>query len=216
MSVHLFSRRRLLVSAVALAACAALPAVAAMPQPRAELTEEDRATLRKVEDYLNSVRTMSARFDQVDSAGQRATGKIYLSKPGHLRFEYDPPTPVLLVATGRFLIHYDRTLQSATYLSQESTPAWFLTTPKLQISGDLTPLRVTRRDGLLNITIVRTKRPEDGAVTISLSEEPMALREWTIADPQGVVTRVVLSEVQLNQPVNAKLFEFDEPTWDQK
>ena len=214
MSYVAISRRHILAGAVALATCAMAPAWAATPPVRGELSEQDRAALRKVEDYLNGIKSLTARFDQVDSGGNRASGKIYLSKPGNLRFEYDPPTPVLIVATGRFLIHYDRQLQSATYLNQESTPAWFLTTPKLQLSGDLRPVRVNRRDGLLHVNVVRTKKPDEGAVTISFAEDPMALREWTVTDPQGVVTRVVLRDMQLNQPVSAKLFEFDEPTWD--
>ena len=61
------------------------------------------AALQRVEDYLNSISTLNARFQQVDSNNKRASGRIYIQKPGKLRFEYDPPTPVLIVANGRHL-----------------------------------------------------------------------------------------------------------------
>src|SRR3546814_9698952 len=87
------------------------------------LSPEDRAVVERFEAYLNSIDALEARFSQVDSQNKRATGKIYLSRPGKLRFEYDPPVPVLIVANGRFLIHYDRELKTASYINQRDTPA---------------------------------------------------------------------------------------------
>lgn len=185
----------------------------AAPVRESELTEQDWAELKGIEAYLNGITTFSARFDQTDSSGTRPTGTVYVSKPGNLRFEYDPPVPVLIVATGRFLIHYDRSLRSATYLNQAATPAWFLTTPEIELNGDVTPLRLFRRDGLLHVTLIRSDKPDEGAVTLSFAEDPMALKEWTVIDPQGAVTRIALNNVLLGGKVDPKLFEFDEPTW---
>lgn len=193
-----------------------LTGAGAAPVPESDLTAQDRAELEKVEDYLNGITTFSARFDQVDSNGARATGNVYVSKPGNLRFEYDPPVPILIVATGRFLIHYDRSLKSATYLNQAATPAWFLTTPEIELNGDVTPLRLFRRDGLLHVTLVRTDKPDEGAVTLSFAENPMTLEEWTVVDPRGIITRVVLKNVLIGGKVDPKLFQFDEPTWNER
>ena len=207
-----FKPRRFAACLAALLLLTAAGAGAA-PVRESELTEQDWAELKDIEAYLNGITTFSARFDQTDSSGTRATGTVYVSKPGNLRFEYDPPVPVLIVATGRFLIHYDRSLRSATYLNQASTPAWFLTTPKIELNGDVTPLRLFRRDGLLHVTLIRSDKPDEGAVTLSFTEDSMRLAEWTVVDPQGVVTRIVLRDVLLGGKVDPKLFEFDEPIW---
>ena len=184
------------------------------PAQPARLPADDQAALRAVENYLNSVTTLSARFEQVDSAGKRATGRLFISKPGKLRFEYDQPVPVLIVANGHFLIHYDRALKTASYIPQETTPAWFLIANRVQLAGDITVTDLKRRDGKLLVTMVKTRDPGQGKVTLIFDENPIRLDQWAVTDPQGVVTHVTLNNVLLGGPLDAKLFEFNEPTWD--
>lgn len=180
----------------------------------AQLTPGDQNALQRVEDYLNSITTLSARFQQADSAGKRASGHLYIQRPGKLRFEYDPPTPVLIVANGRFLIHYDRSLKTASYIDQKATPAWFLLAPRVELGGDVTVTDVTRRDGRLLVTLVKTRDPGQGKVTLIFDESPMRLEQWAVTDAQGVVTHVMLDEVEVGGRIDPKLFEFNEPTWD--
>ena len=82
------------------------------------------AAIERVEAYLNSVKTLSARFLQIDAAGTVTHGQLYLRRPGRLRFEYDPPSPLLLVADGVWLILHDKELD------QVNQAAW--TAVKLQ------------------------------------------------------------------------------------
>ena len=210
------------ILALTVAALAALPVADAQAQGArrpaaaqpARIQPQDQETLRRIEDYLNSISTLSARFEQVDSTGKRATGRFFISKPGKLRFEYDPPVPVLIVANGHFLIHYDRALKTASYIAQDTTPAWFLLAPQIQLSGDVTVTDMNRRDGKLLVTIVKTREPGQGKVTLIFDESPLRLDQWAVTDPQGVVTHVVLNNVLIGGPVDPKLFEFNEPTWD--
>lgn len=179
-----------------------------------QLSSADQASVRKVEEYMNSITTLSARFEQVDSAGKRATGRLFIAKPGKLRFEYDPPVPVLIVANGHFLIHYDRALKAASYIAQETTPAWFLIGNRIQFSGDITITDLRRRDDKLLVTLVKTREPGQGTVTLIFDENPIRLDQWSVTDPQGVVTHVTLNNVLVGGYVDPKLFEFNEPTWD--
>lgn len=190
------------------------PAPAGTSVRAAQLTPGDQNALQRVEDYLNAITTLSARFEQVDSTGKRASGRFYIQRPGKLRFEYDPPTPVLIVANGRFLIHYDRSLKTASYIDQKSTPAWFLLAPRAELKGDVTVTDVTRRDGRLLVTLVKTRDPGQGRVTLIFDESPMRLEQWAVTDAQGVVTHVMLDEVEAGGRIDPKLFEFNEPTWD--
>lgn len=177
------------------------------------LSAEDRAVVKRVEDYLNSIDTLEARFSQVDSQNTRATGKIYLSRPGRLRFEYDPPVPVLIVANGRFLIHYDRDLKTASYINQRDTPAWFLLSPTVELRGDVTVTDVQRQDGKALVTIIKTSEPDQGRVTLVLEENPMRLVQWAVSDAQGVVTYVSLQDAEFGKPIDTERFQFDEPVW---
>src|SRR5262245_127066 len=83
------TRRMLLAGIGGMAALAASPwrpALAA--QAAKQLTEEDRADLKRVEEYLNGIRTMQARFQQFSPNAGLAFGNIYMRRPGQLRVEY--------------------------------------------------------------------------------------------------------------------------------
>ena len=68
----------------------------------------DMEDLRRVETYLEAIKTLKGRFLQTSSNGGVASGKVFMSRPGRMRFEYDPPTPILMIADGVFLIYIDQ------------------------------------------------------------------------------------------------------------
>src|SRR3546814_9322993 len=75
--------------------------------------------------YLNDIKTLQGRFVQPSSNGAYAEGAVYLDRPGHMRFDYDPPTPVLIIANGLSLLYYAAELKEATFLPLWKTPLWF-------------------------------------------------------------------------------------------
>ena len=111
-ATYLPARRTLLRGGMALLAAAALPAaIGGVATPaHAALSDEDMADVARVEQYMDNIITMQARFEQVEPDGKLSFGHIYLRKPGRLRVEYDPPIPILLVADGGLLSYYDKDL----------------------------------------------------------------------------------------------------------
>lgn len=211
MSPRLLGRRRLLSLAAAAAAGAALgPEAGAATTPRG-LSEQDRADVARVESYLNGIRTLSARFMQVSDTGGTAEGKLFLSRPGRLRLEYDPPVPILMVANGGFLIHYDKQLKAVTHLPIDSTPAGLLVRENIALSGDVTVSAVERGPGSLRVTLRQTKDPNAGRIMLVFGERPFALSNWQVVDPQGNVTRVALIEPHVGMPLDPALFRFTDP-----
>jgi outer membrane lipoprotein-sorting protein len=185
--------------------------VAAAPTPPAQLNQQQQAELQRVQEYLNGIRTMTARFTQYGDNGAVATGTLYLSRPGNLRFEYDPPTPILLVADGNFMIYHDTKLDQVTYLPLGWTPAWFLLRNDIRLGGDVTVRGFEQGSGAIRVNIIQTKEPDAGSVTLTLSDRPVELKQWTIVDPQGKKATVVLSDVRIGVPVDKKLFVFRDP-----
>lgn len=178
----------------------------------ASISSEERAELQRIERYLNQIRTMRARFLQVSSNGQAAEGDLYLSRPGHLRVEYDPPVPVLIVADGRFLIYYDSELEQVSYIPLGSTPASILTRADIDLQGsELILTDFTRNDGIVRVTLVQADDPYSGSVTLVFQRDPMTLRRWTVVDAQGVETDVSLVAARFGEPIDPDLFEFKDP-----
>src|ERR1700758_3024256 len=124
------SRRAALSGLVAVSFVAALPAMAA-PPTAAGLKPADRADLERIEQYLNGIRTMAGRFTQFAQDGGTAAGSVYLQRAGKMRFDYDKPSPILLVADGTFVVYIDYSLKESSYLPISSTPAWFLLRDKV-------------------------------------------------------------------------------------
>jgi outer membrane lipoprotein-sorting protein len=191
-------------------ALAGAPAVAAPPRP-APLSEADRADLARVTQYLNSIKTMSARFQQYSNNGGTATGVLYLSRPGHMRFEYDAPTPILLVADGMFVIYYDKSLNQTSYLPIGSTPAWFLLRDNITLN-DVTVTKFERGPGVIRVSMVVTKEPDNGTVSMTFGDHPLELKQWAVTDPTGKTTTVVLVDPRIGAPVDPNLFVFKEPS----
>ena len=200
------------------AAAAALLSIALASPAAADsavLDEGDLVAIARAEAYLNGLITLQARFVQLDSSGEATTGTLLVKRPGRLRFEYDPPTPILLVSPGSDLIYYDRDLKTATRLDWEDTPAWFLLADRVSLSpgGPYRVVDVQRSPDLLVFTAVDADAPEDGRIAVMFADRSgeLKLSGWVAVDALGQPTRITLFNVATNQPVDNKAFVFDEP-----
>ena len=202
------SRRGLLRLALLPLIGAALPrgaAAQAVPAPA------DRADIARVEAYLGGLRTMRARFLQIAQNGASAEGTAWMWRPGRMRFEYDPPEPLLLVAShGQFML-YDRELRQPSTVPVSSTPLAFLLRENLRLSGDVTVTRVERGGGFLRVTMHRTGAPAEGRLTLVFQDNPIELRQWHVVDAQGRETRVSLSRIETGVRIDPRIFEFNDP-----
>src|SRR5690606_2950004 len=118
MRIGLPSLRLRLRAALSAGLCAAIVALAAPWATAAQvasLSPDEVATLSRVERYLNDIKTLQGRFVQVSSNGSYAEGEDYLDRPGQMRFDYDPPVPVLIIANDLSLLYYDAELKEATF-----------------------------------------------------------------------------------------------------
>ncbi|MDE0406674.1 MAG: outer-membrane lipoprotein carrier protein LolA, partial [Alphaproteobacteria bacterium] len=198
-------------AAVLFALAFASPAAA----DNAALDDDDRAAIARAEAYLNSVTTLQARFVQLDASGEAATGRLQVKRPGRMRFDYDPPTPILLVSRGTELVYYDRDLKTATRLDWEDTPAWFLLADRVSLApgGPYRVVDVHRAPGVLVFTAVDADAPEDGRIVVSFADRAgtLKLAGWVAVDALGQPTRVTLFNLAANLPVDDKAFVFDEP-----
>lgn len=178
----------------------------------AELGEADKAAVARIAAYLNDVRSLKARFIQVGPNGELAQGDLYLRRPGRLRFEYDPPSPLLLVADGFWLILQDKELEQVSRWPVNDTPLGVLVADDIELDGQRTRVtEVGRRAGVLTVTLIDRERPDEGSVTLVFSDSPLRLRQWRIVDAQGGVTNLSLQRIQLNPKLDPELFVFTDP-----
>src|SRR5262252_8067078 len=192
---------------------AALPVVPAIaqPQPRFEPTPQDRADMARITAYLDGLRTMKAHFLQVAPNGAITQGTVWLERPGRMRFQYDPPSPLLLVAGHGLVVFHDKSLNQTSNIPLSRTPLGILLADHVTLQGDVTVTGIQRLPGQIQISLVRTASPGDGTLTLVFADNPLALRQWTVLDAQRQETRVTLYNVETGGKFDTKLFEFIDP-----
>ena len=173
---------------------------------------DDKADVGQAEDYLNTIKTMKARFTQISPAGDSVEGTIFLSRPGKMRLDYDEPSPIQVIATGKFLIYFDKQLKQVSYIDLESSIAGILVRDQVRLDGpDLKLVKITHAPDLLNITVTHRKDPSQGQITLVFTEHPFAMRQWKVVDAQNQLTTVSLYEPQQGIPLDNAMFKFEDP-----
>ena len=199
--------------AAALIAYAALAAAQtsgpAAPEP--EFSAADREDIARIERYLNTIDTMTAKFLQLAPDGTLNQGRIYLSRPGKLRVEYAPPSPILIVADDWWLIYHDSELEQTSYQSLDGSFAGFLVRETIKLEGDVTVIDLERRPGVIAFKLIMTDDPDAGSLTLTLSDRPLMLKRWAVTDAQGLVTQIALFNPRFGVSLDEKLFEVDGP-----
>jgi outer membrane lipoprotein-sorting protein len=195
-------RRTLLLSAPLLPL-----SLTARAAPGIAQTPQDQTDIARIETYLNSLTTLKAHFMQVAPDGAVSQGTAWLVRPGRLRFQYDSPSPFLLVAAHGRLIFHDSALGQTSNISLGRTPLGVLLEEHVHLSGAVTVTSLQRLPGQIQLTLIRTETPGDGSLTLIFSDPPLTLRQWTVVDAQRRETHVTLYNVQLGGSYDPDLFE---------
>ena len=170
-----------------------------------------QAGVPEVEKYFNNIRTLQARFVQNNPSGSIVQGTLYIRRPGRMRFEYDAPSQLKIVADGTQVTMWDPQTKDFGQWPIGWTAASFLTKEPFQLSGDLTVESMARNDGEIEVTVVQTRKPQEGKVVVRLAENPLQLRGWSIIDSRGNKVAVALSDLKVGGQVADSLFRYDGP-----
>ncbi|MEM7225084.1 MAG: outer membrane lipoprotein carrier protein LolA [Pseudomonadota bacterium] len=173
-----------------------------------ELDGDQLAAVLRAEIYLNQIKSFQARFVQISSNGAFAEGEVFVDRPGKLRFEYDPPNPILLIADGINLLYYDKELKQSTFIPLWETPLWFLIRDQIDLSKGVEVTDVELAKGVIRMTLQEEDAGDAGAVTLEFSDKPFALRKWEVVDPQGITTQVALINPEFGVALDKKVFDY--------
>jgi outer membrane lipoprotein-sorting protein len=193
--------RRPLLAAIALAPLAACQSLPAQP------AHASAAEINSIQAYLNGIKTLQARFVQVWPNGTTSAGTLWMDRPGRLRLQYAPPTPLTLVAAQGTLLIYNTSNQGTTTMPLDRTPLSILLAPTISLSGPVTVTSMENTPGNLVLTVVRTAAPRQGSLTLLFSRTPLTLRSIRVVDAEGHVTDLTLLALSPNVPINPSMFQ---------
>ena len=176
------------------------------------LAGDDPSTPPQVEAYLSGISSIVADFSQVSADGSTGSGKFYLKRPGKMRWQYNPPTPILLVSNGQTVTYYDASLDQVSYVGIDDTLAGFLAQKTIKFESD--SIRMTKfeaKNGAIRVSVVQKKKPDEGSLTLEFTDNPIELRQMVVVDATGQTTRVQLQNAQFGPVLDDKLFVFEDP-----
>jgi outer membrane lipoprotein-sorting protein len=183
-----------------LAASAA--ALAARPATAAELS------LNAISDYLNAMTTAKAPFTQVNDDGTLSTGTLYIKRPGRLRFEYDPPEDLLVMAGGGTIGIFDGKANrgKAERYPLSETPLNLILERRVDL-GRRNMVVGRSYDGTATTVIAQDPdHPEYGRIALKFTDNPVELRQWIVTDGQGATTTVILGGLRPAGELSSFLF----------
>lgn len=161
---------------------------------------------QRVADHFSSVKTMTGEFIQFGPNGEQTGGKFFIDRPGKLRFNYEPPSAVRVIADGKSVVIGNRKLRTWDLYPLNKTPLKLLLADRIDLSTKM--VRDVREEPDLT-TIVLGNKSIFGDSTISLMFDPKSfeLRQWTIRDAQGKDTSVMIFNVQTGVRFASNVFE---------
>ncbi len=173
-----------------------------------------KAQAAKVSNYLSSLQTLAGNFVQVGPDGSKTKGDFYIQKPGKLRFEYEPPTPIEIIADGSSVAVRDRNLTTQDIYPLSQTPLRFLLSDRIDLMKDTNVVSVTADDVFISVTI-EEKQALVGTSRLMLmvGAKDGQLKQWTVTDPQGYDTTVAVYNLDATKKLDPSLFKIDFTTY---
>lgn len=193
-----------------LAALALAPAAHAQTAPVVLEGAARDAGIAAANRSLNAFTRLQGRFTQASPGGGRAAGTVYIQRPGRLRFEYDPPATMLIVADGSVVALRDTELRTTERTPLRSTPLNLILGANIDLARDARILRVSRAGPWLMITARDRSGQTDGQITLQFYGANAELRSWDVIDATGARTRITLSNVTQPASFDRSLFRLDD------
>jgi outer membrane lipoprotein-sorting protein len=178
------------------------------PAIPAAKTTDPRALLDRISTALSNMQTLVGNFVQVGPDGKRTDGQFYIQKPGKVRFEYNPPSPIDIVADGQSVVVRNRQLATQEPYPLSQTPLRFLLSDHLDLATDANVVSVTSEDGSVAV-VIEENQLLTGTIRLKLvfAAKDLQLRQWTVTDSQGFDTTVAVYNLDAGRRLDPDLFK---------
>ncbi len=175
------------------------------------LSADDQRTVATVVSYLQGLTTASGRFVQTNARGAQADGVFYLQRPGRARFDYDPPSGLVIASDGRVVSVVDRRLKTIHVYPLSATPLGLFLARDIRLDRGVVVTKVIRNQGNLSLIAQDGRNASRGHIGLTFSETPLALTGWTLTDQRGGVVTVRLDGFKRSEPHDPGFFKLSDP-----
>lgn len=174
---------------------------------KSDLLQQYRTELSQIENYLNDVKNLSAKFIQESSEHGSLNGSFFLSRPGKMRIEYNAQPKILIVVNGSVLAYEDLELEETSYLSTNTTPASFLTRPNISFDAkDIEITNVKKSTNQIKVSVMKKNRKEAGEFSLIFDLNPLKFVKMEVKNDLDQIITVTLKDINFSKVLSSNLF----------
>lgn len=182
-----------------------IAAAALAPQAGFAQGAAGSAAAQRIADHFSSVKTMMGEFVQFGPRGEQTGGKFFIERPGRLRFNFDDPSPIRVIADGKNVVIGNTKLKTWDLYPLSKTPLSLLLSDRIDLSNQMVR-NVRVEDDLTTIVLGNKTVFGDSTITMMFDSKTYDLRQWTITDAQNKDTSVMIYNVKTGVGFDNKVF----------
>jgi outer membrane lipoprotein-sorting protein len=172
----------------------------------ASMAAVDNALVGRAEKYLNGITGLTGDF--VQTSGSRVDRGVFsMLRPGRVRLDYNE-MPVQLIADGKDLYFFDKSLDQITTVPLTSTPAGILIRKNIDLrNADINV--VETRAGPDTFSLKMNLRGQEGLghMTVVFDNKPVKLNSWSVVDATGAKTDVAFHNMKTKTNFDKNYFQ---------
>ena len=167
----------------------------------------EKIPLNTLSAYLNAITTAESDFSKINADGSISTGRIFIKRPGRVRFEYAAPDQSLVLASGGQVAIFDnKSNQPPEQYPLKRTPLNLILAENVDL-GRAKMVMDYKADGTSTRVVAQDPdNPEYGTIELVFTDNPVALRQWVITDDLGQQTTVILGDMTQGGNLKPSLF----------
>ena len=163
--------------------------------------------LSELSAYLNGLTTAVADFTQVNADGSTSAGRLFIKRPGRVRFEYAPPDRSLVMAGGGQVAIFDaKSNQPPEQYPLRRTPLNLILARNVDLGAAKMVVGHYEAQDTTRVVAQDPEHPEYGTIELVFTRDPITLAQWIITDVLGNRTTVMLERMVLGGDLPASLF----------
>lgn len=171
------------------------------------ISADDKSDLLQIENYLNNITHLNADFIQ-ELDGEKTKGRFFLSrnnkKAGKMRVEYLDKPKILVVVNGPILYYQDIELDETSTVSTNTTPASFLTRPKISFTAtDVAITNINNTNNEIEVSLIKKNRPDAGEFTLVFNKNPWQFLKMQVKNELEQKIIVYLSNIKFSENSNS-------------
>lgn len=166
----------------------------------------EKIPLNEISRYLNSLKTATADFTQVNADGTISTGKLYIHRPNRVRFEYNNDKTLVLASAGQVAVFDGKSNGGPQQYPLSKTPLSLILADNIDLNRARMVTGYTETKNATVVTAQDPAHPEYGNIQLVFTAGPTELRQWVVTDDSGAKTTVILGEMSKGMTLRPSTF----------